>query len=322
MTKRVSFILSVIMTACAFFALILCPRAAAGGARDGLSLCGGVIVPSLFPFMVIGNLISELGLAQRLGRLFAPIMKKLFGVSGSACTPLFLGLTGGYPLGAAAVSELYSRGEIGKSEAERLLGFCNNTGPAFIVGVAGGAVFRSAAVGFYLYGIHILSAVLTGILLRSKPCKEAAVPKPAAAKSFPSAFTASIKRAASTCVTVCGFVVFFSVVVGLLDASGAMPALTGKLSASLHCELHFIRSLLTGFLELGTGISSMRGLSVNAGSLALCSFVLAWGGLSVHAQALAVIGEGGLSSVWHFPGKLLHGILSALITVLAFPLFF
>lgn len=322
MTKRVSFILSVIMTACAFLALIFCPRAAAGGARDGLSLCGGVIVPSLFPFMVLGNLISELGLAQRLSVFFAPVMKKLFGVSGAACTPFFLGLTGGYPLGAAAAAELYARGEIDKSEAEHLLGFCNNTGPAFIIGVAGGGIFRSALVGFYLYAIHIISAVLTGILLRSKNARLSKPQEPAPAKSFPAAFTVSVSRAASSCLTVCGFVVFFSVLVGLLDASSALPTLTGRLSELLGCELHFIRSMLTGFLELGTGISSMRGLAVSAGSLALCSFILAFGSLSVHAQSLAVIGEGGLSSVWHLPGKLLHGFLSALITVLTFPLFF
>ena len=46
---------------------------------------------------------------------------------------------------------------IGKEEAERLLGFCNNSGPAFIVGAVGAGIFGSPSVGLALYGIHILS---------------------------------------------------------------------------------------------------------------------------------------------------------------------
>jgi len=61
-------------------------------------------------------------------------------------------------------------------------------------------------------------------------------------------------------------------------------------------------------------------LRADALNLALCSFLLGWGGISVHAQASAVIRESGLSPARHTFGKLLHGGLSALITFLAFPL--
>ena len=83
-----------------------------------------------------------------------------------------------------------------------------------------------------------------------------------------------------------------------------------------------MQSLVIGLLELGGGISSMAELSASAASLALCSFILAFGGLSVHAQAFSVIAEGGLSSARHLFGKLLHGGLSALVTLIAYPLFF
>ncbi len=322
MTKRVLFVLSVLMSLTAFLALMLCPQQASEAARYGLSLCAGVIIPSLFPFMVLGNLISQLGLTKPLGRLFSPVTEKLFGVSGGAFSCFFLGITGGYPLGAACVSDLYIKGAIDKKQGERLLGFCNNTGPAFIISVAGSAVFGSTLVGFFLYGIHIISAVFTGMLLKIRTGKSPAPIYVAKQKGFSAAFTDSVKKASVTCLFVCGFLVFFSVIMGLLDDSGALPAITGRLSLFFNAELHFVRSFFCGILELGAGISSMSELSVSPLNLALCSFVLGWGSLSVHAQTLAVTSESGLSCVWHLFGKLLHGVLSALITYFAFPLLF
>ena len=40
-------------------------------------------------------------------------------------------------MGAKAVAELYQQGLCSRQEAQRLLGFCNNSGPAFFIGVVG-----------------------------------------------------------------------------------------------------------------------------------------------------------------------------------------
>ncbi len=322
MKARVSFFISVSLALCALLGLIICPTAAAGGAKSGLLLCSGVIIPSLFPFAVLSNVLMGLGLPQRLGKVFAPVTKRLFGVSGTGSTAFFLGIAGGYPLGAISVSELYAKGALQKKEAERLLGFCNNCGPAFIISVAGSAVFGSVKIGFFLYLIHVISAFLTGVLISGRYAESPAPALPAKSAGLSEAFTDSVKRAAAAMVTVCGFVVFFSVLVGLLEEAGTLSSLSGAISVYLKTELHFSRSLLTGFLELGTGTSSLIGLSVSAVNLSLCSLIIGWGGVSVHAQAAAVIREGGLSPARHTFGKLLHGVLSALITYFAYPLLF
>ena len=322
MAINFSFFISSFLALCAFIGLLFCPAASAGGARAGLLLCSGIIVPSLFPFAVLSNIFVELGLPQKLGKICSPITKRLFGVSGAGSAAFFLGIAGGYPLGAISISEMYSKGALRKSEAERLLSFCDNSGPAFIVSVAGSAVFGSVKIGLFLYGVHVLAALLTGIILKTKQRASRTSALSVPAVTFSTAFTDSVKRATGTMVTVCGFVVFFSVLVGVLDAFGTLSSLTGQISAHFGTELHFSRSLLTGLLELGTGTSSMLGLRANAINLALCSFVIGWGGISVHAQAAAVIKEGGLSTARHTFGKLLHGGLSALITFFTYSLFF
>lgn len=319
MVGKFSFFLSLLLALCAFLGLLICPTAATGGARAGLLLCSGMILPSLFPFAVLGNLLVSLGVPALLSRLFSPLTKKLFGVSGAGTAAIFLGLAGGYPLGAISVAEMYENGLLEKREANRLLGFCDNAGPAFIISVAGSAVFGDTRLGFFLYAIHLAAALFTGLLLRGRARPGKFPPPPLRPMPLSGAFTSSVKKAAGTMVTVCGFVVFFSVLVGILDATGLLATLTGSFSLRFGTELHFSRSLLTGILELGTGISSMYGLRANRETLALASFLLSWGGLSVHAQAAAVISEGGLSPLRHSLGKLVHGALSAALCFLVYP---
>ena len=48
--------------------LVAAPGEAITGAKNGLTLCFNVIVPSLFPFFVLSSLVVDLGLAAYLGR--------------------------------------------------------------------------------------------------------------------------------------------------------------------------------------------------------------------------------------------------------------
>lgn len=321
MKTRASFFVSLFLAILAFAGLLIFPQAAAEGARRGLALCGRVIVPSLFPFAAVACMLLELGLPQGLSRAAAPLMTRLFRVSGRGSAAFFLGLCGGYPLGAVTVSELYASGSVDRREAGRLLAFCDNAGPAFIISVAGLGVFSSAPAGFFLYGVHILAAVLVGALLRGKDRPTSATPEALAPSGFAAALTVSVKKSTTAALTVCGFVVFFSVLTALLDASGLLPALCGRLAAGLGLELHYIRGLLTGLLELGAGAGAMEGLALNRRNLALAAFILGWGGLSVQAQAAAVIMDSGLSPGSHLRGKLLHGLFSAAGAYFLWPLF-
>ena len=47
--------------------LVAAPGEAIAGAKDGLALCGNVIIPSLFPFFVLASLVVDLGLAALSG---------------------------------------------------------------------------------------------------------------------------------------------------------------------------------------------------------------------------------------------------------------
>ena len=114
--------------------LLLRPQEAAAAVREGLALCGGTVIPSLFPFFAAVSLLLQLGAAEALQGACGKIMGPLFHMRGACALPLLAGLLGGYPSGAAAVAGLYEQGGVSRQEAELLLGFCDNCGPAFLLG--------------------------------------------------------------------------------------------------------------------------------------------------------------------------------------------
>ncbi|MGM9520960.1 MAG: nucleoside recognition domain-containing protein [Oscillospiraceae bacterium] len=298
--------------------LIIFPSQMVEAAKSGVELCFNVIIPSLFPFFVISSLCVELGIAQMLGSLLAPVMKPLFNVGGACASALVLGFIGGYPVGARTVINLYNNGECSKSEAERMLSFCNNSGPAFIFGVVGAGIFSSGKIGLILYLAHMAASIMIGILFRKwgaddiTECRE---PQRKARVSFPNAFVNSVSSSFTSSLGICGFVIFFTVLIKLLFLSGALGRLAqiiGGVFGVFGMDAQWAERLLTGILELTSGVWSLRDVSRElTSSIAMAAFMLGWAGLSVHCQVLSFIGSTGISVKTYIIGKLLHGVLSA-----------
>ncbi len=307
--------------------LILWPREVIEAMREGLKLCGNVILPSLFPFFVLSSLVVELGMSRYLGRLLEPVMVPLFRVNGSCATALALGFVGGYPVGAKTAIQLYQNGQCSRAEAERLLAFCNNCGPAFILGAVGAGIFGSGAVGLLLYLTHLAASLLVGLLFRFyRPQEGPRRGRERGAQfqtaSFSAAFVRSVTGAAQSILNICAFILCFAVLIRLTVQSGLMSALAGllaRLLGPLGLSQTWAQRLLTGLLELSSGVSSLTEGALS-GRVSMAAFMLGWAGLSVHCQVLAFLGDSGLSMRTYVAGKLLHGGLSALLTALLFRL--
>lgn len=297
--------------------LIVYPDTASASAADGLRMCAELIIPSLFPFFVATKLIGELGISQGLGRLFAPACRRLFNVSGSGGTAFIIGITAGYPMGAAYIASMREKNEISKSEAERLIIFCNNSGPSFIIGAAGVGVFNSSSAGLFLYAVHIIAAVLGGIIFApvsaenwgDTRCKANSV-------GFAAAFTNAVKASVSACISICGFIVAFSVLTGILDKIGAFAAASRLLSSVFGLELIWSRAFFCGLLELGNGIGAMSGLSAEPLNLALAAFILGWGGISVHFQTLSVLAGTDIKTARYFIGRFIIALMGSALALL------
>ena len=313
---------------CATLSLMLYPQDSMSAAREGLKLCYNVIIPSLFPFFVLSALVVDLGLAGYIGRALEGLMRPLFNVPGACASAFVLGFVGGYPVGARTALSLSQKGMCTKTEAERLLSFCNNSGPAFILGVVGAGVFASSRVGVLLSLAHAAASICVGLFFRfyrrGKKGREARVSPKFEAERFTTAFTGAVKNSFLSTLNICAFVVFFTVVIRLLFLSGALPALArllGVLLSPLGFTQEWAERLLTGAIELSSGVWTLSGAGGMAGRMSMAAFMLGWAGLSVHCQVLSFLGGSGLSVRTYIAGKFLHGGLAALFTALLVRLF-
>ena len=302
-----------ILTGISLLAAILANAGETGEAcREALEMCGRLLIPSLFPFFVLSGFLNRVGLPGLLGRLLAPFAVRLFGISGAGASAFVMGFMGGYPAGAAYIADMERSGSVTTGEAERLLAFCSNSGPAFIVGAVGLGVFGSVRLGLILYGIHVFAAFLTGLVFRGKrPSHELQdvqldIADPA------SAFVGAVRQATASILSVCGFAVCFSVLLRVLDSDGVLSLFCGAVAAYFHFEPRFVHAMLTGLLELGSGAAAMQGLRLCPASFALAAFLLSWGGISVQFQTLAVLAGSSVKGTLHLAGRLLSACFAAM----------
>ena len=294
-----------------FAAFLLCPAACAEGVRDGLSLAAGRALPALVPFFLASGLLVRTGFAETFGRLLARPLARLYRLPPAAASAVLLGLTGGYPVGAATAAALLEQGALSREEAARVNLFCNCASPGFCIGLVGLGVFGSARTGAVLYGIHALSALLAGLLTARSGSPQplpqtTALPARAPHEGFAAAFCAAVQQAAATSLTVTAFLTVFSILLRLL-APVLAPIPYGQ--------------ALAGVIELTNGLDRLTALPLSRGGLVtLASFLLGFGGLAVHFQVRALAAPQDLPMAGFTAAKLLHGAIAALLTALVFRL--
>lgn len=266
--------------------------------KSGLMLCANVIIPSVFPFMILSDLLYRFLDFSSMKR-FGSVFERVFRIDQAGLYPFFLGILCGFPLGVKCVCDLYRDGVLSKNEAERLIGFCNNTGPAFLVAGVGVGLRKSLPEGLIIYISMVLSAIIVGILFSINERMPKSSDTDLLKRDF--SLTSSIKNAGFGTLGVCSYLTFFACIVGLLRG------LLGETLPYL---------LIISFIEIGSAASILSKTAILSSSLTLLftSFAVGFSGLSVHLQAMSYLNETDISVKKYFVMKLLEGIFAAAIT--------
>ena len=271
------------------FALIICfivfSVRAKAQALEGMKLCLNVIVPTLLPILILTNTIIKSSSRLFLETVFSPLAR-LLRLPKCACCALILGLIGGYPTGAILSNELFNLHLIDNQTAKRLLrcSFCG--GVAFIITAVGTIHLNSTKTGIIIYTINVLSSIIIcvadGIIHpnTNKSTQEYSI----GSQSFSDALINSIECSTKSVAVMCGCIVFFSAICGLVSIPPfAMP-----------------------LIEITNGIFKFNG-SI---SLPYLCFFLSFGGLCIHLQILNVIKSTGIGYIDFFVHRVVGGLIS------------
>ncbi|MGG4550848.1 sporulation integral membrane protein YlbJ [Paenibacillus humicus] len=325
----------------------------------GLAIWWEVLFPSLFPFFVISELMLGFGIVHFIGKLLDPLMKPLFRIPGSGGFVAAMGFASGYPVSAKLATKLREQRLISRVQGERLVAFTTSSDPIFLIGAVSVGFFGSSQLAGILALAHYGSALLLGIMLRFYGTGEERllqgnaidmIPDQGSApsgrmSSSPAKFSLRsalkamhearlidgrslgelLKQAVSSSLqlmaVVGGLVVFFSVVLKLLTASGIMSLLYAGIQsllvmAGLPADL--AEPFVGGMFEVTLGAKAAAAppgvpLMYKA---AAAAFILSWGGLSVHAQVASILNGADLRYLPFLTARLIHGILAASLLLL------
>lgn len=277
------------------FILIMDSKTAAQGAAQGLTICLQTVVPSLFPFIFLSVLLNDSYVGRPLS-ILRPL-GTVCNIPQGAESLLISSFLGGYPVGAQSVSEAYEKGSLSRYEAERMLSFCNNAGPAFLFGMIA-SFFSKFWMIVALWCIQIMSAVLVSkIMMRSNNA--------AVSLSKQSAFSVSdALRLSLRCIAViCGWVILFRVIIAFSDKWFLWI-----------CSAE-IRTIILGILDLTNGSLALPEIADEGLRFVICSGVLSFGGLCITMQTRSVCP--GLSLRYYYIGKAIQTVFSILLSLAA-----
>lgn len=283
----------VFLPSMAMIVIILDAKTAILGAIEGINLCLQTVIPSLFPFFFLSSLLIS-GLGAYTFRFLRPL-GKLLHIPEGAESIFLIGLLGGYPIGAKLTAQSYRNGQVSENQARRMLPFCNNSGPAFIFGI-GYTLFGSAKLCLLIWIIHILSAILTGMLT---PASGEVIQ---AKQEYPKiSLPEALKQAIFSMAFVCGWIVIFRVLITFLDR-WILWLLPTESRIILYC-----------IIELSNGSCSLVSVtSLGLRMLLFCGF-LSFGGVCVALQTWSVVEDANLDIWPYLFGKTAQGAISILL---------
>lgn len=269
----------------------------------GLTICSSSVIPSLFPFMVVSGFLVDSGLCEVIGSKLAHLTGRIFGLPGRAAAVILMSLVGGYPVGAHMTAQLVGDGSVSATDGRRMLLFCVNAGPAFIIGTVGSLMLGSRTSGIILYASLAAASLLTGAVSglfggrREYPAETAP-----GVEKISSPLISSVSGAAAAMINVCAWIILFSAVTGFCSA---LPA--GK----------NMMLVINAVLEVTNGCSGAAG----ALPLPVIALILGWGGAAVHCQLLPYLERTGMKYGVFLLSRLFNGCLAAAITALLLRLF-
>ena len=327
-------------------ALVVFPKQGFEAGISGLRVFWDIVFPSLLPFFILSELMLGLGIVRGVGILLEPLMRPLFSVPGIGAFALSMGLAAGYPMDAVITARFRENGLCTRIEGERLLAFTNTADPLFMFGAVAVGMLKSPELGALLALAHYISAFLVGIAFKFWGRNQESTPKEPRSISAPNIFVRAyfemlkareedarpfgkllgnaVTESIQTLLMICGFIVFFAVLIEILHLSGLMAVFGWPVGVVYHLfGVHqgLVNPTLAGFLEIDIGSAQTAAMAAPLlQKVALISGIIAWSGLAVHAQVASVLTQTDIRMTPYFLARFLHAVLAAGITVILFGL--
>lgn len=330
-TAAVSLVLTVLV--------VTYPKDSLEASLFGLKLWFDVVFPALFPFFTMSEILMGLGVIRFAGVLLEPAMRPLFRIPGVGGFVVAIGLASGYPLGAKITGQVCRERLCTPTEGERLISFANTADPLFIIGAVAVGMFGMPEVGGVLVAAHYIGVLGVGFCMRfhdggrmgtdrEQRSGETMVVRAFRAmhdarvrdgRPIGQLFGDAVRSSLQSMLFIGGCIMMFSVFLRIITVAGAVEhfaAALGLLLAPVGVDRDVIVALIKGTVEITIGaeaVSRATGAGLTE-KLVVASAIVAWSGLSVHAQVAAMVHGTGIRLAPYIAARFLHAVFAGAVT--------
>ena len=277
---------------------------------EGLVVCKNILIPSMFVFLIISEFFYKTNALDYILKPFSFLCEKLFRVDRKIGPVLFFSLICGYPAGANLIKELIEDKKINIKTANRLLYFCINAGPSFLIGGVSIPITNDISLGIVLLIAQTITFFIVGILSSiGEPIEKINIIKKEKNK-ITKAMVSSMKNSIKNMAIICGFSVFFSAIVNFFFNLNF-----------LNINSHFyLKPLFAGFLEVTNGIMQCNQIN-NINTFLIIVLITSFGGICVHFQIMSILSKYKISFKNFYIWRILYCIIKITIATLIFTKF-
>ena len=268
------------------------------------------IFPSLLPFFILSDLLSNYGFIEYTSKLFKPLMNKIFKINSNTSFILVMSMISGFPSSAKYTKDMYLKGYISSYEASKILMFTHFSNPLFIMGAISITFLNNKKIGLFILIIHYITNFIIGFLLRNlikTNINNNIINYNYKTESFSNTLSKSIISGFNTLFLILGTIIVFLIIINLINEYIALNPL--------------IKAILSGFLEMTGGINNVCLLNISLKlKTILITMILSFGGLSVHMQVKSIISDTDIKYQPYLVARLLHSSISGILIYLLYDL--
>ena len=286
--------------------------------KDTILLFIYCVFPSLFPFIFFTEFVSNTKILDYISQNLGKVIVKIFQLSKNATSSIIIGFLCGFPSGAKHTINLYNQGKLSYNETKLLLSFVNNFNPIFIITTVGICMFNNIYVGILILISHYLSSILIGFINCKINHKTIIHEKSNNLNSFIQKTNLDYKKIS----------IFFNVKQSITNAFIILTNILGfmllfnLISYDLRIVLEKIKidksiiDVVTSFFEVTKGTSNIISLTNFSFEFKFIfvSILLGFSGICIMFQIYSIIYEDNYSFINLFISKIIHGMLSGLIS--------
>ena len=259
------------------------------------------IFTSLFPFLIVSNILISYGINDLISEIFKPVMR-LFRTNSKCASVFVLSILSGFPGSSIYCKRLLDSKEIDEDDASKVLTFSHFSNPLFILNNI--SLILNNNIAYMILFIHYFTNIIIAFLFRNycpkKDNSKIKIRLKIKDNKIGNVLASSINNTISTLLTILGTVTVFlclsTIIINLFKLDGISKV------------------LVSGIFEITQGLVLLNKISISLKIKSIIAIMfLSFGGISIHVQMISILSETKIRYYPYLLARIIHSIVSGLL---------